>query len=76
MKKMSLDVKFSHQCGLRQHGEAITIGMGSEADQMPLGKAMSSEATENQKRVVNMKKQSNFSVRKLRTRNVQGQELS
>lgn len=37
---------------------------------------MSKEATENQDRVVNMKKQTQFSAREMRTENVQGQETS
>lgn len=35
---------------------------------------MSIEATENKDRVVNMKKQSKFNAREMRTENVQGQE--
>lgn len=37
---------------------------------------MSKEATENQDRVVNMKKQTQFSAREMRIENVQGQETS
>lgn len=41
--------------------------MGSEAERMTLGKAMSSEAIGNQEKVVNWGKQRKFHAREMRT---------
>lgn len=57
----------SYKCGIEQHGETMAAVVELEAERMPGGKAMSGEATGEQETVVNLRKQSKFNYKEIRT---------